>query len=1259
MGKGSGSNTTTTTQQSGPPPQIMQAYTDAINRANTVSQQPYQPYTGDLVAPFSDIQSSTFQNAMAPSNAYYPLAQQASDTTQQGLGMVPLALGQIQQASTPFYDTVGNYESPYNSDVVNATAQQFANTNAIQNAGVVGNAVSQGAWGGDRSAIAQAEVAGQQQQAEAPVLAGLYNTNYQTALGANEAQNWLGASLGQETGNLAGIYNTVGGTQAGIAQASGNLANTQLSTMTGLGALEQAQAQAGLNIPYEQYLAAQAYPFQSSQFFTNAAEGLGSVSGGTSTTTAPGPSTASQAIGLGTGLIGAVGSIASLFERGGSINPAKGIAQKPARFTPHHIGMTVRGVPGMPRQMGLANGGGIRGVPHFDIGGSSPISPIMPNIKIPDVSMSYIPQGGKANVGPGPPKPPQIQTPTSQPQIGSQIGDLGKSLKDSGLFKSNSASNGIPGMGGGSTSDPLGNLSFASPGNDFGGGGTGIDPAATGNDFSGVASDFSSSDFGSDFRRGGIIGEPHYDDGGDLPASDVTANPEGSGSVSDFLHNLGDFPDTKTAHQILTQTALPASGPLSADQAAYALPIIKRDESGNQNIHQHAYSGDGINPSTGTHTPPSSASGYAQYTDSTWRDQAPKAGVDISLYPTAMSAPEPVQDKVALHTLQNTGVSPWVPYNAKLANDLGIRGTQYAANDTGTLTDATPQRAGIAPQAQPTPTPTPSRLTPDNAGSPKGLDKLRAQGVDPWLALMIAGGSMAAGSSPFAMQNIGAGLVAGAKSIQEQRIAGPDIALKNAQATQAQLAVEGVRAFRRDMAEGNGGTDHAVNMLDTRVKGAQKDVADPSTAAPPNPAGTAPAASAQAITPPPGAMGPAPTAPVTGPINPAATALQAGLPPPTPEETSIHNQVQSNISAIDAQIAQVRRTAQYVSTPDQISGIQKQLADLQIRRSQMLTEDPLYKRAVEGGSALATNPAKIALAGGEATAKANAEPIEYQTQGPNGGVITRTAPRGQVIAGQAPGQTGAAAPNAPATDAGKYDPSPESVIQTAPGPGQAGATKVNLTKAQEDKLAADAKEVTEYRDQASLTPITMQRTQQLAGIIHQLNTGPIAEHGYDLFRYAHAIGLDALIPDGYNPANIEEVNKLATSLVFEQLKAIGGRPMVNEIMGLQKANPSVALTPQANLAILSNIAAEAKYTQDRYTNASKVFSHYGQLGDFDQKYLTNSPVAQIYADNRRIINDAPPTPGAIKGSDGNWYFRDNGGQAHRIVPPSQPSAGSP
>jgi hypothetical protein len=77
------------------------------------------------------------------------------------------------------------------------------------------------------------------------------------------------------------------------------------------GAQQQATDQAQLQAAYEQWMQRQAYPYQQAQFFANIAQGLGAGAGGTSSTTTPGPSWGSQALGA----IGAIGSIASMSDK--------------------------------------------------------------------------------------------------------------------------------------------------------------------------------------------------------------------------------------------------------------------------------------------------------------------------------------------------------------------------------------------------------------------------------------------------------------------------------------------------------------------------------------------------------------------------------------------------------------------------------------------------------------------------------------------------------------------------------------------------------------------------------------------------------------------------------------------------------------------------------------------------------------------------------------------------------------------------------
>lgn len=114
------------------------------------------------------------------------------------------------------------------------------------------------------------------------------------------------------------------------------------------------------------------------------------------------------------------------------------------------------------------------------------------------------------------------------------------------------------------------------------------------------------------------------------------------------------------------------------------LNLIEQDESGGRNIPNYRY-----DP---THT----AQGNFQITNSTWRDTAPNAGVNLSQYPTAMSAPYPVQRQVAGELLNERGTQPWADFNPQLKRDLAKRGgTQVAQADTGEMSDAGPQGGGL------------------------------------------------------------------------------------------------------------------------------------------------------------------------------------------------------------------------------------------------------------------------------------------------------------------------------------------------------------------------------------------------------------------------------------------------------------------------------------------------------------------------------------------------------------------------------------
>lgn len=474
---GKGTNTTTNETTTAPSAQAGAAYSSVLNQAQGVAATPYQSYSGELVAPFNAEQNAGVAGVNQYANAAQPAI--SSAMTQTAANSQPLTSAQIQQ-----------YMSPYTQDVVNSTQAQFNNQNQQQQQGVVGNAIAQGALGGNRSAVAQSEMANQQQLAQAPVIAGLENQGYQTGLSTAQQQQQVGLQGAAQTANLGVAGQTAGLTGAG----------TQLSA----GAQQQATQQALDTANYGQFQNQQAYPFEEAQWLAGIDTGVGSQLGGTSTgeTTAPAPSIAGQVAGAataGTGILGATGAFGSA----GWMLPALaalargGIAQIEDEIK-RAQGGKVEGV------AGFAGGGAVRG--YADGGWTSGVSAVPYS-----GARGYIPTNSITH-GSGPPhasapaayNPPQNSL-TSQ---AASIGSLAKTITDANNGKN-------PGVAGTAVTGDTGPSSY--------GGSTGPTPlVGVSSAPSGVAS-FNSGD--GVYARGGTV--HGFADGGSPTDDDSTViNPD-------------------------------------------------------------------------------------------------------------------------------------------------------------------------------------------------------------------------------------------------------------------------------------------------------------------------------------------------------------------------------------------------------------------------------------------------------------------------------------------------------------------------------------------------------------------------------------------------------------------------------------------------------------------------------------------------------------------------------------------------------------
>lgn len=220
---GGGGNQNSTTVQS-IPTELKPLATDYVNQAMKLSNTPYQAYTGNQVA---DLNSTQNQGIQA-----------------------------ITDRATNGSATMNNAESNLNQ-MMNGGTNPYLE-------GMVGNALKQ--------------VGGQ-------VNSQFGGSNYGTTANQQTLANSLGNTATSMYGNA---YNTDQAnrlTAIGMAPTFGNQAYTDASQLLNAGQLQQDQAQKGLDVGYQDYLAAQNDPYKKL-----AAEAgiFNSNLGGTSTTTGTG-----------------------------------------------------------------------------------------------------------------------------------------------------------------------------------------------------------------------------------------------------------------------------------------------------------------------------------------------------------------------------------------------------------------------------------------------------------------------------------------------------------------------------------------------------------------------------------------------------------------------------------------------------------------------------------------------------------------------------------------------------------------------------------------------------------------------------------------------------------------------------------------------------------------------------------------------------------------------------------------------------------
>jgi hypothetical protein len=309
-----------------------------------IEKNPYQQYGGERIAGFQPMQQQAFQGAanMQPSQ-------------QVGLGSGIAGMAGIGALGTNYqgrnfqggqFDTQAaqQYMNPYTQNVVDYQKSQALRDFQIAQPMRQAQAVQQGAFGGSRSAIVDAEA----QRSLNSQLQGIEATGQQAAFqnaqqqyNTDQARRLQAQQLGEQSRQYgAGLG--MQGLQTGLQAAGqlGQLGQIQYGQEMGInqlqsqyGAQQQQQAQRPLDMAYQDFQNQQNYPYKQLGFMSDMIRGLPLGQQSTSSIYAQGPSTVQTLAGLGgaaygfgkSGMFGAAeGGLMDSYAEGGDVKTYAG-----------------------------------------------------------------------------------------------------------------------------------------------------------------------------------------------------------------------------------------------------------------------------------------------------------------------------------------------------------------------------------------------------------------------------------------------------------------------------------------------------------------------------------------------------------------------------------------------------------------------------------------------------------------------------------------------------------------------------------------------------------------------------------------------------------------------------------------------------------------------------------------------------------------------------------------------------------------------
>ena len=259
--------------------------------------------------------------------SFEPFLNTAGQQTQVAAGLGTTALGQLGTAAstfggvgtgaTSFQQGVQDFMSPYQSQVIDASLAEFDRNKQIQEQQIRDQQTALGALGSGRAGVQLAEFGRGAARERALLQAGLLQQGFGQAQAARQQDIQNRFNLGQAQQGIAGATQGLGAFQSGLAGQQAQLGaqqqqlqGTDISRLGALGAVNQAQAQAGLDATREANRQATFMPQEQLDRYAAQVTGImGGYPGQTSTTNVPNPTPLQTALGVGTTLAGIYGGL--------------------------------------------------------------------------------------------------------------------------------------------------------------------------------------------------------------------------------------------------------------------------------------------------------------------------------------------------------------------------------------------------------------------------------------------------------------------------------------------------------------------------------------------------------------------------------------------------------------------------------------------------------------------------------------------------------------------------------------------------------------------------------------------------------------------------------------------------------------------------------------------------------------------------------------------------------------------------------------